>query len=425
VPTTLRPKAKSAERTYQVAMDWTIRILQLSVLAVVLLYGYLLYGLFFGSIGDWGTLGKPQQARIAGNIESAVLYLNIALGLLLLTACLLYYDEESLGYTFVTLAIALYYGLPFLIEQLLSEQLAKWSQSNNTAAMMILRQFRTAALMMAIPGVILVVRDLILRMIDSSRRNREEFRAMQFGGDVKEEAPVGTVLIGMFAKCWQLPFCREAIRKRCPIYHARTRCWRERVGCMCEENVIRHAMDAIIHKEVINKEDPLRAMEGTPAAQEDSFLTEETDAKKADAPDPHKTTQVSRPEFTPPKHVRIPHNPNLPMSVKVERCRNCVIYNEHQRLKYQFFAPIFVIGVPALAAWKIDVIAGGLSSLMSKLDQMLTRLSFDPEATNRGIISSITSTSIAAQYIIIGCLIIIATTMALRTLEYLIFKWKI
>lgn len=434
MPTTYRQKDRSTERAYQTAMDWALKALQLSALATLLLYGYLFYGLFLGGIGDWATLTRPQQLRIASNVETAVLWLNIAIGLLLVTACFLYYDEETLGYTLVTSAIVLYYGLPFLFDQLMPDQVAQWGRTNNTAALMIMGQFRTAALILAVPGAILVVRDLILRMVDGSRRNREQFSAMQYGGSVREEAPVGTALVGMFAKCWQLSFCREAIRKRCPIYHARTRCWRERVGCMCEENVIRRAMDAIIHKEDIPRDDPFVKKEAEADTSDEGFISFDKDfsAPEETAEEPtsaaqEKTTEIRKPEFVPPppKKVRIPHNPNLPMSIKMERCRNCVIYNEHQRLKYQFFAPIAVLTVPALAVWKMDVIAQNLSSLMARLDRLLANLSLERESANTGIVSSITSTSTIAQYIVIGCLIIIATTMVLRALEFLIFKWKI
>src|SRR5262245_51948573 len=108
VPVTYRSRAASAERTYQTLMDWTRRIMQLAAVATILLYAYLFYGLFMGDVGQWATLDAANRARIAHNIQNAVMAVNIALGALLLTACILFYDEESLGYTLVAASVFCY-----------------------------------------------------------------------------------------------------------------------------------------------------------------------------------------------------------------------------------------------------------------------------------------------------------------------------
>lgn len=419
MPITYSSRRSSGERQYQIFMDWTRRIMQLAALATIILYAYLFYGLLLGDVGHWSALSAADKVRIAGNVEGAVFWLSVALGLLLLTMCILYYDEESFGYTLVGAAVFLYYGLPFLFNMLMSGQLEDWQKTKNVAALAIYNQLRLAGLMLGVPGVVLTVRDLILRLVDGSQRKRNEFSAMQYGGSVKEEAPVGIAPIGMLAKCWQLPFCRDAIRRRCPIYHARTRCWRERVGCMCEENVIRNAMDAVINKELITFD---KALDGESAIKG----MDDPLAAKGDVATVEKTEEIQRPEYVPPvspKHVKIPHNPNLSMKLKVERCRNCVIYNEHQRLKYQFFAPVFVLAVPAIAYFNIDKLLQGLDNLLHTIDRAMERLS--PVANPHPIgISGLTSTNDVAKFVIVGCMIVVVTSMALRLLEYCVFKLK-
>lgn len=394
--------------------------MQLSTLTTVLLYAYVLWGLFGGAVDSYGlaNTSAAEKARILTNIQGATLYLAISLGVLLLTLTILYYDEESLGYALVAAAVFFYLGIPFLFDQVLSDTVKNWDKNNNVAAMAVMSHFRLAGLMIALPGGILMIRDVMLRLFDGSRRKKEEFSAMEYGGSVREEEPPKGAPIGMFAKCWQMVYCRDAIRKRCPIYLARTKCWRERVGCMCEENVIRHAMDAIINKEVISFNKPKEEVEGIG----DSGIAGGVIA-------PEKTEEMPIPanfeSKVPPRQVKIPYNPTLPMFQKKERCRNCVIYNEHQRLKYQFLSPLFVLAVPGLAIWQFDKIAGLLNRVLATLDNVMNRLSLDPNAHNGGIASSLTSTSIFAQYMVLGCLIIIATTMALRFLEYIVFKVKI
>lgn len=396
--------------------------MQIATVATIILYAYVLYGLFMGDVGHWATLTAPERLRIASNVQGAISYLNISLGLLLLTLCILYYDEESLGYVMVAASIALYYGLPFLLSTLFGNMVNEWESSKNLAARSILGQLKLAALMLAIPGGVLVLRDLFLRIVEGGGRKREEFSAMQYGGVVKEEKPPGKPILGIMAKCWQLSFCRDAIRKGCPIYHARTRCWKQRVGCMCEENVIRHAMDAIISKELISfdapkKEDASGLIDMTPASDSaPPAQPEKTEAfpsrSLAAAPSP------------PPRHVKIPHNPNIPMSVKRERCRNCVIYNEHQRMKYQFFAPLFVLTIPALAFFKAQDLSDVMNRVFATADSLMARLSLTGGAKNTGVISTIGTVGFA-NYLLIGCMVVIGTTMTLRGLEYCIFRLKL
>jgi hypothetical protein len=413
----MRSGGHSSERTFQILMDWTRKIMQLSALGTALIYLYLVHGLFLGAVGQWASLSHEDRVRIGQNVDLAIFYLNVVLGIFLVTLCILYYDEQPYGYTLVGAAVALYYGVPFLIDTMMPGVIPEWQRTNNTAAMAIFNQLKIAALLMAVPGGILTIRDLVLRVIDCGSRRKEEFSAMQYGGAVQEEAEVGRPIIGIFAKCWQLPYCRPAIRKGCPIYHARTRCWRERVGCMCEENVIRHAMDALIGKEMIKKEQPDALMETGIAG-----LTLEKD--RDEPPVEEKTTELPPRVSSPPspRNVKIPHNPNVPMKFKVERCRNCVIYNEHQRMKYQFFAPLMVLALPALTAWKFEDLTGWLNKLIHSMDVLMGRFSLNSGGAPAGVSFLATPTSV--QFIIVGCLVVIGTTMLLRAMEVVIFKWK-
>jgi hypothetical protein len=401
-------------------MDWTRKVMQLGAVVTILLYGYLLYGLFFGAVGEWSTVSQADRVRIAHNIDSAILYLNIALGVFLVTLCILYYDEEPYGYILVGGAVALFYGVPFLLDTMTPGLVAGWQQGHNTAAIAIINQLKIAALLLAVPGGILTIRDLILRVVDGGSRRKEEFSAMQYGGAVQEEQ-VGAPILGIVAKCWQLPYCRPAIRKGCPIYHARTRCWRQRVGCMCEENVIRHAMDALIGKELIKKEQPDGSMEAGIEG-----LTFDRDSDGAERAAEEKTTELPpRPIQTPsPRNVKIPHNPNIPMKFKVERCRNCVIYNEHQRMKYQFFAPLMVLALPGLTFWKFEEITGWINSIIHSMDIFMSKLSLTGGGGAASGVSFL-STPMSVQVILIGCLVVIGTTMLLRGLEVVIFRWKV
>ena len=115
----------------------------------------------------------------------------------------------------------------------------------------------------------------------------------------QDSARIRTVL----SRCWELPYCRDNIREKCPIYvKRRGPCWWYKEGCMCEERIILQA--------VIN-----------------------TDWKqKAAKPDMAYNFGQNRAGLTP--------------AAKRERCRNCVIYNEHQRQKYKALVTVALIVVP-------------------------------------------------------------------------------
>jgi hypothetical protein len=413
-------------------MEWTRRLMALSAIATVVIYAYLFYGLLAGDVGNWSQLNPADRQRIGLNIDAAIRYLNASLGLLLLTICILFYDEEMAGYSLVAGAVAIYYGLPFALDAMFGSQLQTWETTGNKAALAIFSQLKILALMMAIPGAILAIRDIVMRLIDGGSRSRDDFSAKAQSVQKSEPEP-GGALLGVFAKCYQLPFCRPVIRRNCPIYHARTKCWKERVGCMCEEKVIRHAMDMIIGKEIITfeKEKDLNAAPPEPAIggliqMDDSFIRAGQAAPAASAPVAEEKPVEVKAAAPPPnrRDVKIPHNPNLPHAVKVERCRNCVIYMEHQRRKYQLVAPAFVAGVPLFAYFNLDKIVGLLNSLLSNVDQAMNKLSLVQKSSST-IATNLFSGAGAAQYIVIGCLVVILTTMVLRGVEYVVFKLKI
>src|SRR5262249_18302282 len=151
--------------------------------------------------------------------------------------------------------------------------------------------------MIGAPGVALVVKHIIGRIIDT--RSAQDLANVTYGKDVgAQQRP--QALLGIFAACWQLPFCRDGIRTKCPIYHAKTKCWKELVGCMCEENIILLAMGGEEHK----KGQDMTA-DGAAAAPTSGGFVPIGDliTKKAEE------TRASIPMRPGPRGVRLPHNP--------------------------------------------------------------------------------------------------------------------
>lgn len=223
-------------------------------------------------------------------------------------------------------------------------------------------------------GLVLGIISILIIVADTAQRSRERFSQgskadlIKYGKGVKEEPDRQNVFMG---KCWQLPYCRKFVRDRCPIYHAKRSCWNELVGCMCEEDVIRGAME--------NRPIP-----------KDALLA----AKM------------------------IPRNNKLTFAQKKERCKTCVIYNEHQRHKYRAAVPCVLVSFLLIFVVANVPLTAATSTLINKMSFFANRFSFGAaEANLKGV-----------DWFAEGLLVvffILGLSYALKFLEYLIFDLKV
>lgn len=190
---------------------------------------------------------------------------------------------------------------------------------------------------------------------------------LKFGRGVQEEKHQNKFL----GKCWQLPYCRKFVRERCPIFHARRTCWKERVGCMCEEEVIQNAMQ--------NKAIPKDAIA---AAR------------------------------------YIPVNNKITGAQKRERCKQCVIYNEHLRHKYKLMLPI-TIGAFIL------MYAVFRSPMLGWSEQAILRFNDILGHASEGQASIQHEGVLIFREILVDCLMFVALAYVLKILEFVIFTLKV
>ncbi len=223
-------------------------------------------------------------------------------------------------------------------------------------------------------GIILGVIGLVVLGLDLATRAKERTQQgwksdqMRYGKGVKEEVDRHNVFLG---KCWQLPFCRKFVRERCPIYHARRTCWKELTGCMCEEEVIRNAME--------NKAIPKDALMAA---------------------------------------TYIPRNLKLTFEQKRERCKSCVIYNEHQKHKYKLALPLTLVSFAAVYGLLHGPLITVVSGIISVLDRMIGNVTYDPNKTHL-------DQPVLFQELLLACIMIVLLAYSMKILEYVIFKLKV
>jgi hypothetical protein len=330
------------------------------IAAMVIGIGFLLYT--FSVVG--GGSSNVVAADAMSNID---IFGKVLLGgsmALILALTFLYWGEETLGVLQLVGAGALYFA-PLFVPQIFGVT------SPTEAGSAALGAMQTAGMVTGGIAVVVLVADLITRIrVRSQQGMRAE--ALKYGKGIKEERDIQNVFLG---KCWQLPFCRKFVRERCPIYHSRRTCWKEQVGCMCEEQVIRDAMEG----KVIPK-DALAA------------------------------TQY------------IPRNTRLTSAQKFERCKQCVIYNEHQKHKYKAILPAVGIGFVlfyVLMRGPLLTFSGGI---IEAIDRMIGRATFQPKS---GVSETITQSGLPFHEILLVCIMVILFAYTLRLLEFLVFKLKV
>lgn len=229
---------------------------------------------------------------------------------------------------------------------------------------------------MQVGGVVLGAMGILVLVIDLGGKARQRLKQgskadqLKYGKGVREEHDRQNVFLG---KCYQLPFCRKFVREKCPIYHARRTCWKEQVGCMCEEEVIRNAME--------NKPIP-----------KDALLASNM----------------------------IPKNNKLTSAQKFERCKTCVIYNEHQKHKYKAALPTVLIAFGLLYFLGRGPLLELMGNVVKSMDQVVGRLTF---RTGGNIMSSEAGGTFVE--VLLVAVMIVLFAYAMKLLEYLIFKLKV
>ena len=334
--------------------------------AAVIGVGVLLYQLF-------GAGGASPEA-IQGALKLQDYFRQAALfGLMLaaIGAAWAFWGEETAG------PIMLIVGLGLALSSWYVPMMGPGGTQGNVLQGNALAALSMAGYPVVIVGFVMVVAEVVtrvrIRVLEGARAEQ-----MKYGKGVKEERDIRNVFMG---KCWQLPYCRKFVRERCPIYHSKRTCWKERVGCMCEESVINNAM---------------------------SGKTISTD-------------MVAAAKF-------IPQNHKLNAAAKAERCRQCVIYNEHQKHKYKLFLPMIALGIAAGYIALREPMSAMIKSGLMNIDKGYKTVILTPDTKPLSQAvknTSVTDGVIPYHEIILFVLTLVTLAYAIKLLEYFVWKLKV
>ncbi len=349
--------------------------LMISGVVTLLATAYLLYGVFSGQLASYDAMTHADRLRVQSNlgIAGTALQGGLIVGAICATIC--FFQAESTGWILLVTAALLGLGVPFGYTNF-------GGGAMTNGIKLALSIFPKAAIAPAALGAFLIFKDLYLKTISAVREKVFDSREMEFGtGAIKESRPIRTSVL---AKCWEGPYCREFIRTHCPIFQQRKACWRERRGCYCDEDIVSNAAEKV--KGVM--------LEMAPAS-ESNFASPTNQA---------------------------PRKAQLSNWQKAERCRNCIIYNEHQREKYRIFLPLTILGTIAAAVALSQPSFAVVKVLLGRLDGFIQHLSF---SQNGGAPRNYIQLADWAVWSIVISLAVMIVSKALQTLEWAIFVKKI
>jgi hypothetical protein len=278
------------------------------------------------------------------------------------------------------LGVLLYFGTPWVFSAFFSES----ATSSNQALTLILEEFKLLGIVVFVPGLWLIIRDILLRLSMSlaakEKRDRKQHVDTSFIVGEASAAPEKVCHPGPYAKCWQTSYCRDFVKGFCPAYEKRKSCWRIKSGCFCDESTM------------------LRALK---IKSKDSEMFEKDVLYRTAGND---------------------RGPKLTSKQKRMLCRNCVIYQFHQQQKYKLISPLVIPATLALIWYSFSTIQSWFKSAVEFSDKFVSKVSFLPQANH---VAPTTSVPDIVLWLCVAWLAILVISYLLRLVEFCIFKLQI
>jgi len=386
---------------------------------VALLAGsYLVYGILSGSLSDFGHLARGDQQRVLANLHLATQGLRLGLVVGSVAAAYALWGEEYTGYGMVVGGLILGLGAPQLIG------LTGSPRGMSDAYRDALGAFPAAMVGPLVVGGLLVAYDVVVRLIRAFQDKPVRAERLTYGQTAAKDSSVGgssarQVPLG---QCWQGPYCRDFLRPQCPIFIAKKACWREKRGCYCEPDIVSAVADRVSGVHLDMAPEPTLNLANAPIPSHTPRIA--FDPLSGSAAPMHQMGGV--PAFAgragsgvvpaPPRKVE------LTAGQKRERCRNCVIYNEHQREKYRFLVPVTIVGTIIACIMLSTPIRAGIGVALMSFDTLVNRLSFLPGSEK---IVHIGQPSETIEWVLLAAFALMVLAKVLQVVEWALFKIKI
>lgn len=363
---------KPDDRSRLSAYADTLTGLCLRFAAVVLIVAalFLVLGALTGKLQGILKMPAGDREQMISVVELAARAVVCCGAAVVVCVLLRLFGEEAVGQSLTIGGLLLYFGSPWFFVSLAGLD----RMGGTVLPRTIVDAFRTLGMTALLPGLVLLLRDAILRVWTgiSARRDVESRSG-------KDERAAAGLLASCYPRCWEMGFCRELVRRVCPAYERRKSCWKLGLGCYCDEQTILRA-----HRD---------AGPGVPASG--GAATQEQVAGAA--------------------------RDRLSRTLRKSRCRNCVIYSEHQVQKYRLVSPLVFPAVIAVLWAFRERISEAARTVIMTTDRFMCCLAYKTGAAA----PTMAETSGLMVGLAFVWLAIVMISYALRLLEYLIFELQV
>lgn len=327
--------------------------------------------LFVAALGDniqnLETLSESNRKYFVDGVHLVMKMMLYACIAVVASIIIRLFMDEVVGQALSLVGALLYFGSPALFAQVVGDSTKAVPLFGE-----IVRQFQLLGSVCLIPGLAMILRDAIMRIWTGISVKRVVERRW---GDEEERRKNHKPKV--YGKCWDMPFCRDFVRRVCPAWQAKSPCWRVKVGCYCDERTILQAM----------------ANYGTDNEHMRGIM-------RSLGLDQPRKSQLSNAQ-------------------KRTRCRRCGIFAEHQRQKYRLLSPVVIPGVVLLMYLFRQPVSQWVYNILETTDNFMRVLAY------RGAEYSFAADGRILTLLAMIWLTIIIISYTLRALEYLIFELQI
>ncbi|NCO36652.1 MAG: hypothetical protein AUJ92_17860 [Armatimonadetes bacterium CG2_30_59_28] len=345
-------------------------ITQASLILAIVCLTYILFAVFKGHLTQ-PTDQIVNNMRLVGNL------CTIAIVVFAVFYMLLHLEENEVAIGMGALGAVFYFGFSYLIGFFLTRQGA----SANQATEVVNQKFISAGQFVIGSVIVRFLYVFVVSLPELASRERKKAN-VGFEQQAKDASSTKVGRPSVFSRCWQLPYCRETVKKACPAFIARKSCWKFGKGCYCDEEMI---------AKIVRGETGLADSSRAGAAFLKADLAARTGAK------PQQKTK------RPP-------------------CGKCYIYLEHQNLKHRAVGPV-VIPVTVVILYLLkDVIFTGYEQASGFIGGLFKQFAFSPDKSASGVGESLAQQT---EYFILFILAVFVLIYVTKFIEFCIYKLKI
>lgn len=297
-------------------------VLKIGVVVLLASAAYLIFGILAGH------LGAQASNRIATVFQTTSGIFTIASIVVAVSAFVRFYQQPGWVYLAVVPGLVAVFVIPFLIQN-------RYAAPGPVGSALITNLRLCGAVVFVIvalrAAIAIAVRILHPPPPEEERADRPALHL---------EKKKVTTKPPLWAKCWQLPYCHEFLKTACPAYEASKSCWKLNRGCNCDPSMIERLIQV------------RAAARGTTAQQQRT------------------ARQYVREEL---------EQPRPQITQQLISCKQCPIYNDHQRQKFALFNPIVVVATLIAFVLLVPVYRAGFGKALIGIDLFAQRISFvDP-----------------------------------------------